>query len=428
MKKEVKIPEISESVDMGQVANILVKEGDKVSKDQSLIEIETEKAATDIPSPYAGIVDEIKIKVGDEVKKKQVFMIIEVDEDAGDVSDERKQEEKEKEEEEEGDKKESPRKDIPSGDEEKEQHSQTSQGEDKTQQLSDIPASPSVRRLAREKNIDIRDVEGTGPGNRITAEDIEKFTKAGQKAGTKTKTQELPDFSRWGDISRESMDNVRKITANNLQENWSFIPHVTQHDEADITKLEEFRKQNLKKVEKEGGKLTITSILLKIAGFALEKFPSFNASIDMKNQEIIFKHFYHIGIAVDTPRGLLVPVIREINKKSLSQIAVELTEIAEKARNKKIKPEEMEGGNFTISNLGGIGGTSFTPIVYAPQVAILGLAEAATKPVWNGEQFTPRLMLPMSLSYDHRIIDGADGARFLRFIVNTIENPFQMII
>ena len=279
--------------------------------------------------------------------------------------------------------------------------------------------------MAREMNVDIRKVKGSGPGNRISSEDIRKYAEEPEEE--KPAAKALPDFSKWGSISREPMSNIRKITADNLSEAWQTIPHVTQFDEADMTGLEEFRKKNQARVEKEGGKLTVTAILLKIAVFALQKFPRFKASIDMKNKEIVYKHYYHIGVAVDTPRGLLVPVVRDVNKKSLTELSVELNELAGKARDKKISNEEMSGGSFTVSNLGGIGGTGFTPVVYPPQVAILGVSRSLYRQVYKDDEFKKRLILPLSVSYDHRIIDGADGARFLRWMCNVIEDPYAIL-
>jgi len=431
MKKEIKIPEIAENVETAVVAGILVSRGDKVDKDQSLVEIETDKATTDLPSPVAGVVDEIKVKEGEEVKVDQVIMIIETnegeennakEEDNGeDDSDGEKEprEEKNREPEEHKEKKKE-KKSEPNKEKE------DSKKEEKKTDFSDIPAAPSIRRLARELNVDLRKVNGTGPGNRITAEDVKTAAEKGSETERK-QAVEIPDFSQWGSTSSEDMTTIRKITAKNVSQAWSTIPHVTQFDEADITGVERFREENTRKFEKSGKKLTITAILLKMAGFALQKFPRFNASLDLENNKIIYKHYVNIGIAVDTPQGLLVPVVRNVNQKSLLQLSGELGELAEKARNKKLGPEEMQGGNFTISNLGGIGGTAFTPIVLPPQVAILGVSRAKYEPVYEEEQPQKRLILPLSLSYDHRIIDGADGARFLRWICSVLEDPYNIL-
>jgi pyruvate dehydrogenase E2 component (dihydrolipoamide acetyltransferase) len=438
MKKEIKIPDIAENVETGLVAGILVSKGDKVSVDQSLVEIETDKATTDIPSPYDGVVDEIKVKEGDEVKVNQVIMIIEVeeeadeDEDKGEGEGKGEEEKKEEEELEKEDKKEkSAEKEEAKEKEKKPEKSEKPDDEEDTEKdLSDVPASPSVRRLAREMDVDITKVTRTGPGDRISAEDVKKYAGESEAAPAEkaaTKAIELPDFSQWGATSREPMTTIRKITSKNVQQSWQTIPHVTQFDEADITELEKFRNRFQEKAEKAGGKLTVTAILLKIAGFALQKFPRFNASIDAQSEELVYKHYYNVGIAADTPKGLLVPVVRDVNKKSLIDLSLELTELAQKARDKKISPEEMQGGNFTISNLGGIGGTAFTPIVLPPQVAILGVARSQYKPVYVNDELEKRLIIPLSLSYDHRAIDGADGARFLRWICDVIEDPYAIL-
>jgi pyruvate dehydrogenase E2 component (dihydrolipoamide acetyltransferase) len=238
----------------------------------------------------------------------------------------------------------------------------------------------------------------------------------------------LPDFTKWGEVEREAMSNVRRTTARRLAQAWSTIPHVTNFDKADITQLEQLRKRYARKAEAAGGKLTVTAIILKVAASALKIFPKFNASLDIANQEIVYKKYYHIGVAVDTDRGLLVPVIRDVDRKNIIELSVELTQIAEKARNRKVTLEDLEGGTFTITNLGGIGGTNFAPIINPPDVAILGIARASKEPVFNDGGFEPRLMLPLSLSYDHRLIDGADAARFLRWVVEALEQPFLLTL
>ncbi len=437
MKKEIKIPDIAENVETGLIAGVLVSVGDKVSEDQPVVEIETDKATTDIPSPFEGVVEEIKVEEGDEVKVNQVIMIIETEGKEEKKDDSAEQEENTKVKEEKSDSE-----DQTAGDDtneegnddasEKEENENDEKKTKKTEEtkskdLSDIPASPSVRRLARELDVDLSTLEGSGPGDRITADDVKQAAEKPQKSPSSQQPVQLPDFSQWGPTSTEKMTTIRKITAKNVTEAWQTIPHVTQFDEADITNLENFRKQQAEKVEKAGGKLTVTAILLKIVGFALQKFPRFNSSLNSENNEIIYKHYYNVGIAADTPQGLLVPVVRDVNSKSIQELSVELNELAQKARDKKLSTEEMQGGNFTISNLGGIGGTSFSPIVLPPQVAILGVSRATYKPVYRNEELEKRLIIPLSLSYDHRVIDGADGARFLRWICDVIEDPYAML-
>jgi pyruvate dehydrogenase E2 component (dihydrolipoamide acetyltransferase) len=290
-----------------------------------------------------------------------------------------------------------------------------------------VPASPSVRRFARELGLDINKVKGSGAGGRISDDDVKAHAKEviqSPKASQFAGYAEVPDFSKWGPVEAQPMSRIRTITAESTVNSWQTIPQVVQFEKADITEVEKFRLASKAAVEKAGGKLTMTAILLKLTAMALKQFPKFNASVDMKNNQIIYKNYINIGIAVDTEQGLLVPVVRDVDKKSLTQLSVELGGIAERARLRKLTSEEMQGGNFTISNLGGIGGTSFTPIVYPNQVAILGVSKSAIEPVYQDGAFVPRNMLPLSLSYDHRLIDGADGARFLGWMCKVLEQPF----
>jgi pyruvate dehydrogenase E2 component (dihydrolipoamide acetyltransferase) len=297
-----------------------------------------------------------------------------------------------------------------------------------------VPAAPIVRKLAREIGVDIYQVQGTGPGGRIGEDDVKAFAKAKIAqlstggAGAGAAAVELPDFSRWGKVEKVSLRGVRRRTAEHLSVAWNTIPHVTHFDKADVSGLEELRQRFGPKAEKAGGKMTMTAIALKVAASALKAFPQFNASIDMARGEIIYKHYIHIGVAVDTERGLLVPVIRDVDKKNIIELAVELSALSQRAREKKLAPEEMEGGSFTITNLGGVGGTAFTPIVNYPEVAILGLARELVEPVWVEDKFEPHKVLPLALSYDHRMIDGADAARFLRWIVDALEQPFLLSV
>jgi pyruvate dehydrogenase E2 component (dihydrolipoamide acetyltransferase) len=290
------------------------------------------------------------------------------------------------------------------------------------------PAAPSVRRLARELGVDIKRVTGSGPAGRISADDVQAFVRAAMAGGGSAAGVSLPDFAKWGEVERRPMSNIRRKTATHLSNAWSLIPHVTQHDKADITALEVLRKQYGPQAEKQGGKLTMTAIALKIVAGALRKYPQFNSSVDPGRNEIIYKKSIHIGVAADTERGLLVPVIRDVDRKGVLQLAVELGAASEKARAGKLSLDEMQGAGFTITNLGGIGGTSFTPIVNWPEVAILGISRGAQEPVHVSGQFEPRLMLPLSLSYDHRVIDGADAARFLRWVAEAFEQPFVLAL
>jgi len=306
-----------------------------------------------------------------------------------------------------------------------------------TEQRQPVPAAPHVRRLAREVGVDIYEVKGTGPGGRISEDDVKGQAKALLSATAATTATpraghfaqpQLPDFAKWGKIERVSMRGVRQKTAEHLAEAWNTIPHVTQHDRADITELEQLRARFAPKAEEAGGKMTVTAIALKVCAAALKVFPQFNASIDIEKEEIVYKQYINIGVAADTDRGLLVPVIREVDKKNIVELAVELSQLSKKARDKKLAPSDMEGGTFTITNLGGIGGIGFTPIVNFPEVAILGISRSRMEPEWINGKFEPRLILPLSLSYDHRLIDGADAARFLRWIAEAFEQPFLLSV
>ena len=402
----------------------MVNVGDKIKKDQVVLEIETDKATVEVPSEVNGTVKEIKIKEGDKVKIGSTILLIEtkgtdtIEKATNEDTVVMQKEESVKE-------KSAP---IP-------QRTEIRDVPKRKEFAHRIaPASPSIRRFAREIGVDINEVNGSGPGGRISIDDVKRFSKllneklrsSGSGIPIGIKKEKLPDFSKWGSIRKEPMSNIRKKTAEHLSFAWSTIPHVTQFDKADITELEKIRKQFAKKTEAYGGKLTVTGILLKIVASALKVFPQFNSSIDMDSKEIIYKDYFNIGIAVDTEQGLIVPVVKDVDKKNIMQLSKDLTEISVKARNKKVTIEDMQGGCFTISNLGGIGGTAFTPIVNSPEVAILGVSRGSYEPVYIDGEFVPRMMLPLSLSYDHRIIDGADAARFLRWIVNAIEQPFLL--
>jgi pyruvate dehydrogenase E2 component (dihydrolipoamide acetyltransferase) len=287
-----------------------------------------------------------------------------------------------------------------------------------------------VRRLARELGVEIRRVNGTGPDGRISVEDVQTFVRgamAGGGAGTAASLP-LPDFTKWGEVERKPMSNIRRKTAEHLSHAWNAVPHVTQHDKADITELEELRKKYGPEAEQAGGKLTMTAIALKVAAAALRKFPQFNSSIDTARNEMIYRKSIHIGVAADTPRGLLVPVIRDVDRKGIFELSAELAKASETARAGKLALDDMQGAGFTITNLGGIGGTSFTPIVNWPEVAILGISRGSFEPIFSNGGFTPRLMLPLSLSYDHRAIDGADAARFLRWVCSAFEQPLVLAL
>ena len=442
MAQEYKLPELGENVESGDIVGVLVAEGDYIEKDQNILEIETDKAVIEVPSDVSGTVTTIHVSEGDTVQVGQTIFTIEEGDGAAESAEkkpgEEAQEPEEAEEKTEETVEEEPAPEEPEPEPEPEVTAPHPSEKPETVETTGgrklVPAAPSVRRLAREIGVDISQVPGTGPKGRISAEDVKAFSKKlhSQRqvsgGGVGLSQEPLPDFTKWGDVESEAMSNVRKKTAEHMMNSWTPVPHVTQYDKADITDLERFRKQWAKRAEQAGGKLTITAILLKVAASALKRFPQFNASIDMEKQEIIYKKYFNIGVAVDTDRGLLVPVIRDVDQKNIIELSAELSEVAEKARNRKLGLEDMQGGNFSISNLGGIGGTAFSPIVNTPEVAILGVSRGSMEQVYKDGEFVPRMILPLSLSYDHRLIDGADAARFLRWICEALEEPLLLAL
>ncbi len=434
---DFKLPELGENIDSADIISVLVSKGDSIERDQGIMEIETDKATIEVPSDVSGKVTEVLVKEGDKAKVGQT--IIKVETSGVPEEEEGKEEEAEEEtseaveiqEKEEERKEEEPQK-VTDG--KREEFRPGEIDEQPPIMTNAAPAAPSVRRIARELGVDINKVKGSGPNGRISMDDVKAFVKSineeieSRGIGVGVKQEELPDFTKYGEIERKPMSKIRSKTAEHLSYAWAVTPHVTQFDKADITTLEKLRKQFNPEVEQAGGKLTVTSILVKVITAAIKQFPQFNSSIDMENQEIIYKKYFNIGIAVDTENGLLVPVIKNTDRKSLKEISSEMSQLAEKARNRKISLEEMQGASITITNLGGIGGTSFTPIVNSPEVAILGVSRGEMVPVYKDNRLVPRLMLPLSLSYDHRIIDGADAARFLRWVCEALEQPLKMMI
>jgi pyruvate dehydrogenase E2 component (dihydrolipoamide acetyltransferase) len=446
---DFRLPELGENIDQGDLVRLMISPGSKVSEGQPVMELETDKAVVEVPSSVTGTVKEIKVKEGEKVKVGQVIFTLE-----GGASTPEKA-------------KHAPVEHISEQHEARLSLQAAIQAEGKTaaqvflpdqphphatpafsmpEQLGKVagtehrapaPAAPHVRRLAREIGVDIYEVKGNGPGGRISEDDVKAYAKslltsvaaaAGSAPGRQFAQPELPDFAKFGKVERVSMRGVRRKTAQHLWEAWTTIPHVTQQDKADITELEQLRARFAPKAQEAGGKMTVTAIALKVCASALKVFPQFNASIDMSKEEIIYKQYINIGVAVDTDRGLLVPVLHDVDKKNIVELAAELTQLSKKARDKKLAPAEMEGGTFTITNLGGVGGTGFSPIVNFPEVAILGLSRSSMEPVWMNGKFEPRQVLPLSLSYDHRLIDGADAARFLRWIAEAFEQPFLLSV
>ena len=445
---EVKVPDIGDYKNI-PVIEVFVKVGDTVAVEDTLITLESDKATLDVPSSHAGIVKEIKVKVGDKISEGSVVVMLEVANSA----------------------------DAPSA--KPTPAAQTDTAGNTTpvapavateappaasipipveRELLAIPevtptaavamsktayASPSVRQFARELDVNLDNVTGTGPKNRITQDDVRAYIKAVMNGAAACPTPNvaqsstslgggldlLPwpqiDFSKFGDIDVQPLSRIKKISGQNLSRNWVMIPHVTNNEVADITELEAFRVTLNKEYEKQGVKFTLLAFLIKACVQGLKKFPEFNASLDGDN--LVYKKYFNIGFAADTPNGLVVPVIKDADKKSVTEIAVEMTELTKNAREGKLKPTDMQGGCFSISSLGGIGGTTFTPIINAPEVAILGVSRSSMQPVWNGTEFVPRLMCPLSLSYDHRVIDGAAAARFNAYLANVL-NDYRRVL
>ena len=436
MLEPIKVPEIGENVQSGVVVAVHIKVGDTVAVDDTVIELETDKALVEIPSPFAGRITDVLAESGAQMKVGDVIARVETgaaeapaDEEMSaaveDSADEKRPvadaQAHATETKSAADKPEAP----PAA----EPQPQPGAAVAPTTDRPPAPASPSIRRLARELGVDIYVVDGSGPGGRITEADIKSHVHR-QRSNTSGSTQAFasPQPNRWGDVDIQEMDTVRRLTAQSTSASWTTIPHVTQFDEADITEVMGFIEKNMRKAEKKGVRLGLTAIVTWICARGLKRFPRFNASIDVAANRITLKRYVNIGIATDTQRGLLVPVIHDADRQSILKIAEAIGDLSTRARNKKIRSDEMDGGTFTISNQGGIGGTGFTPLVLWPQVAILGVSRYSVRPVYIKEQFEPRTILPLSLSYDHRNIDGADAARFLRWICDGLEQPLSLFI
>ena len=437
MSVEIKVPDIGDFKEV-EVIELMVKVGDTIKVDQSLITVESDKASMEIPSSMAGVIKELKVKVGDKVAEGSLLLLLETSteaivqapaaaEAAAPVA--------------------SPNATLPAPAQPIAAPAQPASvipAPQAAAAVSAVPAtgktahaSPSIRKSARELGVDLSLVGGTGPKGRILQEDIHQYVKAALAGGAgATGASSVPrngsgagldllpwpslDFAKFGSTELLKLSRIKKISGPNLHRNWVMIPHVTQFDEADVTDLEAFRKSSNESMAKSGVKLTMLAFVIKASVAALKKFPVFNSSLDATGENLILKQYYHIGFAADTPNGLMVPVIKDADKKGIAQIATEMGELSAQARDGKLKPADMQGASFTISSLGGIGGTLFTPIINAPEVAILGLSKSSIKPVWDGKQFQPRLLMGMSLSYDHRVIDGAMGARFSVYLTEAL--------
>ncbi len=398
------------------VIEVLVKPGDRIEVETPLIALESDKATMELPSSDAGVIKEVKVKVGDKVSEGSVIVVVETE---GKVEKTEKPEKIEAA---------APSKKAPEPEKEEGTYAGTVIPAGYN---VDVHAGPVVRKLAREFGIDLMKVTPTGPKQRLLKEDLQMFVKS--KLAEAPVTTGLPsspviDFSKFGPIEAKPLSRIKKISGKNLHRNWLLIPHVTQFGEADITEMEAFRIEQKGIYEKEGIKLTPLVFMMKAVAATLKMYPQFNASLDQNGENIILKKYVHIGVAVDTPEGLVVPVIRDVDKKGLGDLARELSVVSEKARNKQLTTQEMQGGSFSISSLGGIGGTAFTPIVNLPEVAILGISKSSYKPVYQEGEFVPRLMLPLSLSYDHRVIDGADGARFIAYLSDRLSDIRKLLL
>lgn len=442
MATEFKLPEVGEGIDSGTVVALLVSVGDRIEVDQPVLELETDKAVIEVPSSVAGVVQSVDVEVNGEAKVGQVVLRVDEGGAAQETAQPQEAAQPQQDEARAEEPAPAPAKEEPRRDERPAARAGDAQAGPRPYEGGEagddgrlVPAAPSVRRLARELGVDLQAIQGSGVLGRISAEDVRRYAETGSVApagagrpAPAAPAFELPDFSRWGETERVPMSGIRKATVRSMTTAWATVPMVTQFDKADITDFEALRKRYAPQAEKLGAKLTPTAMLIRIVAAALRKFPDFNASLDVEAKEIVYKRYVNVGVAVDTEHGLLVPVIKDADRKNMLELAVELGELAERARARKLAPEDMQGGNFSVSNLGGIGGTGFTPIVNPPDVAILGVSRGAHEPVYDRDsgEFRPRLMLPLSLTYDHRLIDGAAAARFLRWICRAIEEPFLM--
>ena len=433
MPEEFRLPKLGEDTESAEITKLLVAVGDTVKVDQPLFEIETDKATVEVPSTLAGKITEILVAAGSEIKEGQVILKVDTGAKAEQMPEEPKPEPPSQAAEE----KPAPEPAPESQEAPVEVEAPAEKPEKKIQPQEETPAatvaaSPLVRKFAHELGVDINRVHGSGEGGRVSMEDVKQHVRdmahaTGTAAPEVVIAHQLPDFEKWGPVRREPMSNIRRRTAQRLSLSWSQIPHVTHFDRADITELERERKHLARKVEESGTRLTITIILTRIVAAALKSFPKFNASVDMANRAIVFKDYCHIGIAADTERGLLVPVVKDADKKNLLEISKEIGALSEKARTGTIQPDDLKGGTFTLTNLGSIGGTHFTPIINYPQVAILGVGRGYKEANPDEDECRKtRLVLPLSLSYDHRLIDGAEAARFLRWIVQALEEPLML--
>jgi len=431
--KQILVPDIGDFSDV-PIIDVYIKVGDVLSVEDSVVALESEKAVIDIPSPFAGTITKVLVKEGDLVSKDSPIAEIEVA--AEGVEEEGKQGSDEE-----------PVKEQPVVKVEEEKPDEVAeavqptpvQQENKSDLINEqapgavYHATPSLRKYARELGVDLAKVKGSGPSGRILHEDVQALVKKALSGGGVAASFgkiELEDFSKYGEIERKKLSRIQKISGPHLQKSWQIIPHVTQYDEADVTELEALRKSIKEEMKRSDDPVNISILpfIIKAVVAALKKFPEMNASFDEDSGELILKHYYHIGIAVDTPEGLIVPVLKDADTKSVTDIARELVSTSQRARDRKLKPEDLSGGSFSISSLGGIGGTAFTPLINPPQVAILGVSRLSKKPVWNGKEFVPRDILPFSVAYDHRVIDGAAGVRFTTYLASLLGDLRRVLL
>jgi pyruvate dehydrogenase E2 component (dihydrolipoamide acetyltransferase) len=433
---EVKVPDIGDFKNI-PVIDVLVKPGDRVSKEAPLVTLESDKATMDIPAPTAGVVKELRLKVGDKVSEGSLVLTLDA---SGDGAAPKPSAQK-------------PAAAAPQPAAPPARPAPAAAPQPEPRRPAPTPAapatatideagfarahaSPSVRRFARELGVDLARVKGSGPKERVLKDDIQNYVKSelarprGAEGGMGFGLPPLPkvDFAKFGPVTTQPLSRIRKLSGANLHRNWVAIPHVTQNDEADITELEEFRKVQVEEAKKQGIRFTILCFLLKAVVVALRQHPEFNASLSHDGESLVLKQYFHVGVAVDTPNGLVVPVIRDVDKKGLMELAKELGEVSARMRAGKIAPADLQGGCFSISSLGGLGGGHFTPIINAPEVAILGVGKSTTRPVWSGKAFEPRMLLPISVSYDHRVIDGAQGARFIAFLSSVLSDIRRLVL
>jgi pyruvate dehydrogenase E2 component (dihydrolipoamide acetyltransferase) len=446
MAQEFKLPDLGEGIHEGEIVKVLVKVGEEIKEDQPILEVETDKATVEIPSPFSGPVTDVRVKEGDLVHVGDVMMV--VGDGAGQQAPAREEKAPEPE----------PAREAPAAEQPMAARQAPAPARPAPKREGPVPASPSTRRLARELGVDLHQVPPSGPGGRVTAQDVRSFAERGPAEREEAEVAPawpearpaaapaevsavrpsaipvpaLPDFGRWGKVERVPLRSVRRSTAKHMALAWSQIPHVSHHDVADVTELDEFRRKYRDEIKEQGGNLTLTVFAIKAVVAALKAFPRFNSSLDADTEDILLKKYYNIGVAADTERGLMVPVVHDADSKSINELAIALPKLVEKIRSGEAALDEMQGGTFTITNIGPLGGTDFAPIVNYPEVAILGMARASWQPVvhWKDDKakFVPRLLLPLILAFDHRVVDGADAARFMNMVIDILEDPNKMLM